>query len=64
MQLNHKQLADQIRQHFPARLDGDFTVEAKGSFALTRRHANAYFKPNVVILGMRRTPLIRWRAKG
>lgn len=51
MQLNHKQLADQIRQHFPARLDSDFTVEAKGSFALTRRHANAYFKPNVVIIG-------------
>lgn len=51
MQLNHKQLADQIRQHFPARLDSDFTVEAKGSFALTRRHANAYFKQNVVILG-------------
>ncbi|ABK47245.1 2-octaprenyl-3-methyl-6-methoxy-1,4-benzoquinol hydroxylase [Shewanella sp. ANA-3] len=51
MQLNHKQLADQIRQHFPARLDSDFTVEAKGSFALTRRHANAYYKPNVVILG-------------
>lgn len=51
MQLNHKQLADQIRQHFPARLDSDFTVQAKGSFALTRRHANAYYKPNVVILG-------------
>lgn len=51
MQLNHKQLADQIRQHFPARLDSDFTVEAKGSFALTRCHANAYYKPNVVILG-------------
>lgn len=51
MQLNHKQLADQIRQHFPARLDSDFTVEAKGSFALTRRHAKTYFKPNVVILG-------------
>ena len=51
MQLNNKQLADQIRQHFPARLDSDFTVEAKGSFALTRRHANAYFKQNVVILG-------------
>ncbi|WP_330131121.1 FAD-dependent oxidoreductase [Shewanella xiamenensis] len=51
MQLNNKQLADQIRQHFPSRLDSDFTVEAKGSFALTRRHAQAYFKPNVVILG-------------
>ncbi|MCG9962840.1 FAD-dependent monooxygenase [Shewanella cutis] len=51
MQLNNKQLADQIRQHFPARLDSDFTVEAKGSFTLTRRHAKTYFKPNVVILG-------------
>lgn len=51
MQLNNKQLADQIRQHFPARLDSDFTVEAKGSFALTRRHAQVYVKPNVVILG-------------
>lgn len=51
MQLNNKQLAEQIRQHFPARLDSDFTVEAKGSFALTRRHAQVYVKPNVVILG-------------
>ncbi|MGL4747461.1 MAG: FAD-dependent monooxygenase, partial [Shewanella sp.] len=51
MQLNNKQLADQIRQHFPARLDSYFIVEAKGSFALTRRHAKTYFKPNVVILG-------------
>lgn len=51
MQLNNKQLADQIRQHFPARLDSDFIVEAKGSFALTRRHAQVYVKPNVVILG-------------
>ncbi len=51
MQLNNKQLAEQIRQHFPARLDSDFSVEAKGSFSLTRRHAQAYFKPNVVILG-------------
>lgn len=31
MQLNNKQLADQIRQHFPSRLDSDFTVEARAA---------------------------------
>ncbi|MGL5907472.1 MAG: FAD-dependent oxidoreductase [Shewanella sp.] len=51
MQLNHKQLAEQIRQHFPPRLDGDFTVESKGSFGLTRRHAKHYYRQHVVILG-------------
>lgn len=51
MQLNNKQLADQIRVHFPARLDADFTVENKGSFGLTRRHAQRYYSHNVVILG-------------
>nr|MBP8118778.1 FAD-dependent monooxygenase [Shewanella sp.] len=51
MQLNHKQLAEQIRLHFPARLDADFTVENKGSFGLTRRHAQSYYRHNVVILG-------------
>lgn len=51
MQLNHKQLAEQIRVHFPARLDADFTVENKGSFGLTRRHAQRYYANNVVILG-------------
>ncbi len=51
MQLNNKQLADQIRVHFPARLDADFTVENKGSFGLTRRHAQSYYRHNVVILG-------------
>ena len=51
MQLNNKQLAEQIRLHFPARLDADFTVENKGSFGLTRRHAQRYYSQNVVILG-------------
>ncbi|WP_233095610.1 FAD-dependent monooxygenase [Shewanella putrefaciens] len=51
MQLNNKQLAEQIRVHFPARLDADFTVESKGSFGLTRRHAQRYYSQNVVILG-------------
>jgi len=51
MQLNNKQLAEQIRVHFPARLDADFTVESKGSFGLTRRHAQRYYRQNVVILG-------------
>ncbi|MGI1943421.1 FAD-dependent oxidoreductase [Shewanella glacialipiscicola] len=51
MQLNHKQLAEQIKVHFPARLDADFTVENKGSFGLTRRHAQRYYSDNIVILG-------------
>ncbi|WP_434086601.1 FAD-dependent monooxygenase [Shewanella acanthi] len=51
MQLNNKQLAEQIRAQFPERLDRNFTVETKGSFALTRRHAQSYYRPNVVILG-------------
>lgn len=51
MQLNHKQLAEQIHLHFPARLAADFTVENKGCFGLTRRHAQSYYRDNVVILG-------------
>lgn len=51
MLLNHKQLAEQIRVNFPARLDGDFSVESRGSFSLTRRHAQRYYHDNVVILG-------------
>lgn len=51
MQLNSVQLAEQIRQHFPSRLDPHFTVLDKGAFPLTRRHANEYYKDNVVILG-------------
>ncbi|UJF22951.1 FAD-dependent monooxygenase [Shewanella sp. OMA3-2] len=51
MQLNDTQLAEQIRVHFPSRLDPHFTVQAKGSFALTRRHAQRYYESNLVILG-------------
>ncbi|WP_394130488.1 FAD-dependent monooxygenase [Shewanella maritima] len=51
MQLPLNQLATKIRQHFPDRLDPGFTVEARGSFPLTRRHAQQYYQSNVVILG-------------
>ena len=51
MQLNHQQLAQQIRLNFPQRLDSDFTVIDRGSFPLTRRHAQSYCQDNVVILG-------------
>jgi 2-octaprenyl-3-methyl-6-methoxy-1,4-benzoquinol hydroxylase len=50
-QLNNLQLAEQIRQHFPSRLDPHFTVENRGSFPLTRRHAQKYYQDNVVIIG-------------
>ena len=51
MPLNNIQLAEQIRQHFPQRLDPNFVVLDKGAFPLTRRHANQYYKHNVVLLG-------------
>ncbi|WP_279386880.1 FAD-dependent monooxygenase [Parashewanella curva] len=51
MQFNPVQLAEQIRAHFPERLDPNFIVLDKGSFPLTRRHANQYYADNVVILG-------------
>ncbi|WP_076543111.1 FAD-dependent monooxygenase [Shewanella sp. UCD-KL21] len=51
MQLNHKQLAEQIRAHFPSRLEPSFTVIDRGSFPLTRRHAQDYCQDNIVILG-------------
>ncbi|MDO6638901.1 FAD-dependent monooxygenase [Shewanella sp. 5_MG-2023] len=51
MQLNHKQLAEQIKLNFPSRLDENFTVIARGSFPLTRRHAQDYCQDNIVILG-------------
>jgi 3-demethoxyubiquinol 3-hydroxylase len=44
------QLAEQVRQHFPARLP-EFVVTAAGSFALTRRHAQRYVSGGVVLLG-------------
>jgi 3-demethoxyubiquinol 3-hydroxylase len=51
MQLNPKQLAEQIRSHFPARLDPNFSVLGRGSFSLTRRHAQRYYADNLVLLG-------------
>ncbi|CAM4434105.1 FAD-dependent monooxygenase [Shewanella livingstonensis] len=50
-QLNDVQLAEQIKQHFPPRLDPDFTVDNRGSFTLTRRHAQQYYQDNLVIIG-------------
>ncbi|MCK8047382.1 FAD-dependent monooxygenase [Shewanella sp. 1CM18E] len=50
-QLNNKALQAQIDQHFPSRLDRDFTVVSKASFKLTRRHAQTYYRNNLVILG-------------
>ena len=50
-QMSDKGLAEQIKRHFPARLDRDFEVLQKGSFKLTRRHAQSYYSNNVVILG-------------
>ncbi|MBE8167467.1 MAG: 2-octaprenyl-3-methyl-6-methoxy-1,4-benzoquinol hydroxylase [Shewanella sp.] len=51
MQLNPVQLAQQVRLHFPKRLDPNFIVTNKGAFPLTRRHSNQYYAENVVILG-------------
>lgn len=50
-QLNNKQLKQEIDKHFPERLDRRFEVVSKGSFPLTRRHANRYFKDHLVLLG-------------
>ena len=49
--LNHKQLAEQIKRHFPSRLSPDFTLLSKGSFPLTRRHAQRYYEKNILIIG-------------
>ena len=48
--LPNKQLAEQIMAVFPKRLGGIEVID-KGGFPLTRRHANQYFKGNVVLLG-------------
>ncbi|MBE7216706.1 FAD-dependent oxidoreductase [Shewanella benthica] len=49
--LSNAALAQQIKIHFPERLDRQFEVLNKGSFKLTRRHAQSYFSDNLVILG-------------
>ncbi|NKF49585.1 2-octaprenyl-3-methyl-6-methoxy-1,4-benzoquinol hydroxylase [Shewanella sp. WXL01] len=50
-QLSNLQLGAQIRQHFPSRLPQDFEVVDKGSFPLTRRHAQQYYIDNAVLVG-------------
>jgi len=44
------QLKQQIINEFPERL-GQFEVDDRGSFPLTRRHAHDYYKDNVVLIG-------------
>lgn len=48
--MSNEALAVEVRRHFPARLGG-FSVTAKGSFPLVRRHANDYHAGRVVLLG-------------
>ncbi len=48
--MSNEALAVEVRRHFPSRLGG-FTVTAKGSFPLVRRHANDYHSGRVVLLG-------------
>ncbi|BEE16662.1 2-octaprenyl-3-methyl-6-methoxy-1,4-benzoquinol hydroxylase [Aeromonas enteropelogenes] len=48
--MSNEALTAEVRRHFPARLGG-FTVMAKGSFPLVRRHANDYHAGRVVLLG-------------
>ncbi len=48
--MSNETLAVEVRRHFPSRLGG-FTVTAKGSFPLVRRHANDYHAGRVVLLG-------------
>ncbi|ABZ77767.1 Ubiquinone biosynthesis hydroxylase, UbiH/UbiF/VisC/COQ6 family [Shewanella halifaxensis HAW-EB4] len=50
-QLNNLALKAQIDQYFPERLERDFQVINKASFKLTRRHAQVYYRDNLVILG-------------
>ncbi|KJG35434.1 2-octaprenyl-3-methyl-6-methoxy-1,4-benzoquinol hydroxylase [Photobacterium angustum] len=45
-----EQLHAEISAVFPEEL-GEFSVVDHGSFPLTRRHAQTYYKPNVVLLG-------------
>lgn len=48
--MSNEKLGAEVRRHFPARLGG-FTVTAKGSFPLVRRHANDYHAGRVLLLG-------------
>ena len=48
--MSPEHLHEQIKVHFPAEL-GEIKVLNHGSFPLTRRHAQSYYKPGVVLLG-------------
>ena len=48
--LTPEQLREEVLTHFPAEL-GDIKVLQFGSFPLTRRHAQAYFNKNCVLVG-------------
>ncbi|MCH7374679.1 FAD-dependent monooxygenase [Aeromonas sp. MR19] len=48
--MSNEKLGEEVHRHFPARLGG-FTVTAKGSFPLVRRHANDYHAGRVLLLG-------------
>jgi len=48
--MSAEQLHEQINVNFPKEL-GEFKVLSHGSFPLTRRHAQNYYKPGVVLLG-------------
>lgn len=50
-QMSNRALTEQIKQHFPARLDRNFEVVQQGCFPLARRHAQSYYADNLVILG-------------
>lgn len=48
--MNAQQLEDEIHRAFPARV-GQVKVLNKGSFPLTRRHANQYYTNHCVVVG-------------
>jgi len=48
--LNMKQLSDEVRKAFPARL-GEVKAMASGAFPLVRRHAQRYVLPGLALVG-------------
>ncbi|GAA4875726.1 FAD-dependent oxidoreductase [Ferrimonas pelagia] len=50
MRLDKAALKRQVQTHFPQRL-GDFEIEAKAAFPLTRQHAQHYYQGRMVLLG-------------
>jgi len=50
MRLDDVSLKAEIQHHFPDRL-GEFEIEAKAAFPLTRQHAQRYYQGRTVLLG-------------